>query len=187
MLRPWKKQKGFESRLRAHRAEPREKFFDELVARATPTRATPTRATPSSARTRFRRPALAAALTVALLGALAGLGGVSYASFKAPVTVIKKLALPASTPHHTISHQNGDSSNNHRNGDDSNAPSVKANRDQHDGNRDGREHLTSGDGQYGFTICHIPPGNPDNQHTITVGSIAAVNAHLRHGDHLGPC
>jgi hypothetical protein len=35
-------------------------------------------------------------------------------------------------------------------------------------------------------ICHIPPGNPGNEHTITVGS-PAVPAHLAHGDHLGAC
>jgi vacuolar-type H+-ATPase subunit E/Vma4 len=31
------------------------------------------------------------------------------------------------------------------------------------------------------TICHIPPGNPANAHTITVGS-PAVRAHEAHGD-----
>lgn len=36
------------------------------------------------------------------------------------------------------------------------------------------------------TICHIPPGNPANRHTIEVGQ-AAVNAHLAHGDHIGAC
>ena len=36
------------------------------------------------------------------------------------------------------------------------------------------------------TICHIPPGNPDNAHEITV-SISAVPAHLAHGDDLGTC
>lgn len=36
------------------------------------------------------------------------------------------------------------------------------------------------------TICHIPPGNPDNAKTITVGA-SAVDAHLAHGDTLGPC
>ena len=35
-------------------------------------------------------------------------------------------------------------------------------------------------------ICHIPPGNPDNRHTIRV-SENAVPAHLAHGDFLGPC
>ena len=36
------------------------------------------------------------------------------------------------------------------------------------------------------TICHIPPGNPDNAHTIRV-SENAVDAHLAHGDTLGKC
>jgi ferric-dicitrate binding protein FerR (iron transport regulator) len=36
------------------------------------------------------------------------------------------------------------------------------------------------------TICHRPPGNPGNAHTITVGA-PAVPAHLGHGDTLGPC
>jgi hypothetical protein len=37
------------------------------------------------------------------------------------------------------------------------------------------------------TICHIPPGNPENRHSITIGA-PAVPAHLRnHGDTEGPC
>ena len=36
------------------------------------------------------------------------------------------------------------------------------------------------------TLCHIPPGNPDNAHTISV-SVNAVAVHLMHGDHCGPC
>ena len=36
------------------------------------------------------------------------------------------------------------------------------------------------------TVCHIPPGNPANEHTICVGN-AAVKAHLAHGDNLGSC
>ena len=36
------------------------------------------------------------------------------------------------------------------------------------------------------TICHIPPGNPANAHTITVGR-SALKAHTKHGDTLGAC
>ena len=36
-------------------------------------------------------------------------------------------------------------------------------------------------------ICHVPPGNPDNEHTITVGE-PAVDAHVdNHGDSMGSC
>jgi len=35
-------------------------------------------------------------------------------------------------------------------------------------------------------ICHIPPGNSGNRHTIEVGQ-PAQSAHLAHGDTLGPC
>lgn len=36
------------------------------------------------------------------------------------------------------------------------------------------------------TICHMPPGNPGNAHTLTVGA-AAQATHLAHGDTLGEC
>ncbi len=35
-------------------------------------------------------------------------------------------------------------------------------------------------------ICHIPRGNPNAKHTITVGA-PALRAHLRHGDYQGDC
>lgn len=36
-------------------------------------------------------------------------------------------------------------------------------------------------------ICHFPPGNPDNAHSICVGK-PAVDPHVRlHGDHVGAC
>jgi hypothetical protein len=50
----------------------------------------------------------------------------------------------------------------------------------------GGEDVGYGYGAAKVTICHIPPGNPDNAHTITVGA-PAVPAHLAHGDTLGPC
>jgi hypothetical protein len=37
-----------------------------------------------------------------------------------------------------------------------------------------------------ITICHLPPGNPANAQTITVGE-PAVRAHLAHGDAIGAC
>ena len=38
----------------------------------------------------------------------------------------------------------------------------------------------------GLTLCHVPPGDPANAHTISVAE-AAVGPHLAHGDQLGEC
>jgi hypothetical protein len=35
-------------------------------------------------------------------------------------------------------------------------------------------------------VCHVPPGNPTNFHTITIND-NALQAHLAHGDLAGPC
>ena len=46
---------------------------------------------------------------------------------------------------------------------------------------------SGGGGHQGkVTICHIPPGNPNNKHTIQVGW-SALWAHLNHGDYIGTC
>jgi hypothetical protein len=61
------------------------------------------------------------------------------------------------------------------------------------GNGNGNGNGGNGNGNGGsnednVTICHCPPGNPDNCHTIRVGR-NAVRAHLRNhpGDSEGPC
>jgi fibro-slime domain-containing protein len=45
------------------------------------------------------------------------------------------------------------------------------------------------EGQDKYLLCHVPPGNPGNAHTIVIAKPAILNAHLRNhdGDHLGPC
>jgi hypothetical protein len=35
-------------------------------------------------------------------------------------------------------------------------------------------------------LCHVPPGNRDNAHTIVVGE-PSVPAHMAHGDTMGAC
>ena len=58
--------------------------------------------------------------------------------------------------------------------------------------RDSSSHETETSGGFcdcstsGDLICHIPPGNRSNMHTIQVGS-PAIDAHLAHGDTLGVC
>jgi prepilin-type N-terminal cleavage/methylation domain-containing protein len=44
----------------------------------------------------------------------------------------------------------------------------------------------AGDETAQITICHIPPGNPDNPQTITIAQ-SAWPAHQAHGDYLGTC
>lgn len=57
-----------------------------------------------------------------------------------------------------------------------------------EGNKDHMKHDGMNHGGSRFAICHIPPGNPSNAHTICVGSQSAVDAHLtHHGDTEGPC
>ena len=50
----------------------------------------------------------------------------------------------------------------------------------------GSEYKTPGQYQYRVEICHITGSKKHPAHTITVAA-SAVPAHLRHGDHLGPC
>jgi hypothetical protein len=44
----------------------------------------------------------------------------------------------------------------------------------------------SGQSQYRVTICHLTGSKKHPARTIVVSS-ASVKAHLKHGDHLGPC
>ena len=41
-------------------------------------------------------------------------------------------------------------------------------------------------GEKKVTLCHLPPGNPGEPQTISVGE-AAVSAHLAHGDQVEAC
>ncbi len=38
-----------------------------------------------------------------------------------------------------------------------------------------------------FLICHTPPGKPEKQNLLAVGSEESVEDHLAHGDRVGPC
>jgi hypothetical protein len=57
------------------------------------------------------------------------------------------------------------------------------NNDHRDGDHSGNH---SGDRDGKITICHVPPGNPSNSKTLTVGE-SAWSAHSGHGDYRGAC
>ena len=82
----WKREHGLEAELRAYRSEPREEFVRTLAARVPA----------SSRRTGALRAAVAAGLTVAMLGSVAGFGGVGYAAAPAKqvAKVVKKVFVP---------------------------------------------------------------------------------------------
>ena len=50
----------------------------------------------------------------------------------------------------------------------------------------GKRPEKKGSGREKQAICHVPPGNPGNAHTLYLPD-PAVKAHLRHGDKMGPC
>lgn len=60
-------------------------------------------------------------------------------------------------------------------------------KDERDGERDDETSSVDAASDGDRTVCHRPPGNPDNAHTIEVGSESAVEAHLGHGDTMGQC
>jgi hypothetical protein len=58
--------------------------------------------------------------------------------------------------------------------------------DDNPNNDNNCEDGTTTGGHTPITICHIPPGNPENAHTITIDE-SALPAHLAHGDYPGGC
>lgn len=88
--------------------------------------------------------------------------------------------VPIASPDVTIVIEEGDD-NLQMNQNQDNEQVVEVDQDQ--------ETHVDGEGAWGrgrIEICHIPPGNPDNAHTIVINE-AALAAHLAHGDFLGPC
>ena len=70
--------------------------------------------------------------------------------------------------------------------DEDNDDSDEDDNDDDEDNSGGDEDDEEDNDNEKLEICHIPPGNPDNAHTIEV-SQSAVPAHLAHGDYLGEC
>ena len=70
--------------------------------------------------------------------------------------------------------------------DDKSANCDKSGKDPRNCDKNGKDDDKDCKRETQVTICHIPPGNHDNGHTITVGE-SAVKAHMAHGDKLGAC
>jgi hypothetical protein len=62
----------------------------------------------------------------------------------------------------------------------------QASDDRRDDRDDDRDRDRGDDRGGKITICHVPPGNRSNRHTITVGE-SAWAAHEAHGDRRGAC
>lgn len=79
---------------------------------------------------------------------------------------------------------NDDNSSDDSNSDDNSSNDNSSNDDS--SSDDDSSDDNSNDNSNKVTICHIPPGNPDAAHSITIGS-PALSAHLAHGDTQGGC
>ena len=181
-----------ERRLDSERPQPPDEFISRLTGRITPA--------PIRRRSGWSI-ALAASLTTLLTVALALTGGIGYAAGAAKngTTAVTSLVSSAADPV-TSSDSSGTSSESSDKSGKSDQSSDKSGKsDQSSGNSgDPNEsaktdnesnNVASGSGSQGDhkqAVCHVPPGNPDNAHTIVVDD-SAVPTHLDHGDTLGPC
>ena len=150
-----------ERRLREERPQPHEDLVSRLAQRVTP----------EPVRRRGWSLALAVSFTGILVVAFALTGGIGYAgsAVKGGTNAVSHLVTGDSNSH---KFGNSGKSGGSDNGNTSNDPSGNSGSQS--------DHKT--------TICHVPPGNPDNPQTITIDD-SAVQTHLTNhpGDSLGPC
>ena len=167
--------KRFSKRLESERPQPSDEFMRAMKGRLESERVT---------RPRGWRLAFAGGLTALLVLAFALTGGIGYAasavkdSTSAVTTFVagpskadkaKKAGKPAVQGSNASTQSGMQSSSNATTSARGNQSSSARNQYQEK-----------------VVICHIPPGEPENAHTISV-SPNAVPAHLAHGDTLGPC
>ena len=138
--------------------------------------------------------ALAASFTMLLTVALALTGGIGYAAGAAKdgTTAVTSLVTSSDQPG-----KSDESSGKAGTSDEGSATSDESSGKSGDG---GSADPSNESGQAGAqnsansgsasedkqAVCHVPPGNPDNAHTIVI-SVNAVQTHLDHGDSLGAC
>ena len=172
-MRHWMRRDRFQRQLENERPQPSDEFVSAVADRL------------ASERVRHGagwRPALAVGFTGALVAAFALTGGIGYAASavqegtSAVTTLVvgpskaDKSATSKGTSQANAQSTNSTSAAN-RSGASSQGVQTSSARQQY---------------QEKVVICHRPPGNPENAHTISV-SQNAVPAHLAHGDTLGPC
>jgi hypothetical protein len=166
----------FVKRLERERPQPSDDFLATIADRVTPTRAR---------HGSGWRLAVVGALTMLLASALALTGGIGYAAnaVKGGTTVVTELVAGPSKADKSkpATGQTTTASRPAAAASASNA--SNANRAAQRGNQ---QSAARNQYQEKVLICHRPPGNPENAHTISV-SPNAVPAHLAHGDTLGPC
>ena len=173
-----------ERRLDSERPQPPDEFISRLTGRLTPA--------PVRRRSGWSI-ALAASFTTLLVTAFALTGGIGYAAGAAKDGSTAVTSLVSSSDNPSSSDDPGKSSEsagkpdeNAGKSDASNGNSGNSGDSQQQGNATSASSGSGSQGDHKQAVCHIPPGNPDNAHTIVVDD-SAVQTHLDHGDTLGPC
>jgi hypothetical protein len=178
-MRIWRRRDELERRLDSERPQPPDELLSRLTERLTPV--------PVRRRSGWSI-ALAASFTTLLTVALALTGGIGYAAGAAKDGTTAVTSLVSSADNPGKSNESAGKSNANASKGDAIAGTSNANAGKGDDDG-GASSALSGSGSQGGdkqAVCHIPPGNPDNAHTIVV-SVSAVQTHLDHGDTLGPC
>jgi len=167
-----------ERRLDSERPQPPDEFISRLTGRLTPA--------PVRRRSGWSI-ALAASFTTLLVTAFALTGGIGYAAGAAKDGSTAVTSLVASSDDPGKSNESaGKSDENAGKSDASNGNSGNSGDSQQQGNATSASSGSGSQGDHKQAVCHIPPGNPENAHTIVVDD-SAVQTHLDHGDTLGPC
>ena len=79
-----------------------------------------------------------------------------------------------------------DNKGNDNKGNDNQGNDNKGNDNKGNDNQGNDNKGTDNNENVKITICHIPPGNPNNKQTLTI-SESALQAHINHGDVMGSC
>jgi predicted lipid-binding transport protein (Tim44 family) len=167
--------KRFLKRLENERPQPPDEFVSAVADQLESNRAR---------RARGWQVAFAGGLTTLLVLAFAMTGGIGYAAsaVKDGTTAVTTLVVGSSKADKADKPQNASQVNSGAQNSANNASSSNAN----SAAKGNQQSSARNQYQEKVVICHRPPGNPDNAHTISV-SPNAVPAHLAHGDTLGPC